>query len=249
MAKQSMYDWQADILKKDLPKLAKAFNINRQEDDERLANSGLPYFHQFTTSYQDFNQQNPDLVEFISDYKEFMIRALPTEKGLPRTYKRGGLFTLEDCKEFLDYTFTQNPDYIGKQKSYDIKLAETEIKKAGGVIISTPEKVLIEIKKERKIRNQNKMNGGLSGLCYGANPDQTIIIDLTGLGHIDDKTTWMQDKPELSKIMLRALDYLKLSGKDDNFNPHYMRGYFEFVQTKLNRIVFWDFKNQAFFQR
>ena len=247
MAKQSMCDWQSDILKKDLPKLAKAFNINRQDDIKRLKSSGLPYFHNFVTDYANFSQENLDLMQFFLDNNEFMVRILPKKfaKGFPRTYKRGNLFTFENCKEFLDFTFNQNSDYKNKQEFYDIYLAETEVNRAGGVILSNIEGVRMEIKKESK----KKKDTGLSGLCYGDIPDQGMIVDLTGIGHVDDKTIWTyENKTKLNKVMKRALKHIQFPGKD-NFNPHFMRGYFEFLHTASDRIVFWDYKNQDFFQK
>lgn len=252
MAKQSMYDWKAGVIKKGPKKLNKDFYLNRLEDDKRLANSRLPCFQRFETRVYDFKKSNKELIEFVSQYKEFMVRVLPIKsaKGFPRTFKRGGVHTFEHCREFLDFTFNKNSDYIDNEEFYKISLSETEVNLAGGVIISTPKNIFMEIKEESNI----KTDTGLSGLCYQGLPDQSGVMNFTRFikpGMPREKIIWRYDKLELSKIILRALKYLRISGKDDHENPDndYMRGYFEFLQTKSDEIIFWDYKIQEFFQR
>ena len=271
--KTSMYDWNIAMQQKGLSKLAKEFTINRMQDDDRLEKSGLPFFHKFVTDYDSFSRENKELIEFIDTYKEFIVRVLPIpeEKKLPRRFKRGEIYTFEHCKNFIDELFEKDKELKGKEKFYRISLSETEVNKLGGVIISNIKGIRTEVKRERKKRNEDKKIGGLTGLCYGENPDLGCIIDLTGIGHVTDKTFWTKpglgwvsdltgighvtDKTfwtkqnlKLSRVILKAIDYLKISGKDDNFNPHFIKGYFEFLQTKSDRIIFWDYKIQEFFQ-
>lgn len=248
--KTSMYDWNIAMQQKGLAKLAKEFTINRMQDDDRLEKSGLPFFHKFVTDYNSFSRENKELIEFIDTYNEFMVRVLPIpgEKKLPRRFKRGGIYTFEHCKNFIDELFEKDKELKGKEKFYRISLSETEVNKLGGVIISNIKGIRTEVKRERKKRNEDKRVGGLTGLCYGENPDLGCIIDLTGIGHVTDKTFWTKQNLKLSRVILKAIDYLKISGKDDNFNPHFIKGYFEFLQTKSDRIIFWDYKIQEFFQ-
>ncbi len=241
--KTSMYDWNIAMQERGMKKLAKQFTINRMKDDERLKNSGLPYFKNFVTDCKNFNKQNQDLMEFISSYNEFMVRVLPLpqRKDLPRRFKRGGVYTFEHCKDFLDKLFAQDKELKGNEDFYKISLSETEVNLAGGNIVSTPSKVIIECKRE--------INGkeGLSGLCYGENPDLTGIIDLTKLGHLQDKITWIPKKSNLKPVLLKTLSYIELTR--DSFNPFFMRGYFEWLYVKSKRIVFWDYKVNKFFQK
>jgi len=240
--KTSMYDWNIAMQKKGLAKFAKEFAINRMQDDDRLEKSGLPFFHKFVTDYNSFSKKNKELIEFIDAHNEFMVRVLPIpgEKKLPRRFKRGGIYTFEHCKNFINELFEKDKELKGKEKFYRISLSETEVNLAGGNIISTPRRLIVEAKIEKNGK------GGLSGLCYGEDPDLTGVIDFVKAGHLEDKTSWIPEKSKLKPILLKAVSYIELTR--DNFNPLYKRGYFEWLYTVSKRIVFWDYKIQEFFQ-
>ncbi len=243
-----MYDWKIAMHKAGLREEAIAFEFDRVQDDERLEKSGLPYFRKIVIPHKDFIQEPKKLREFMSRYNEFMIRVLPVpeKKNLPRRYKMGGVYNFKDCKEFLDYLFSNDSELISNEKFYSISLAEHEFTDIGGNLVSNQQRVIIESKKSRK----NK--GGLAALCEGENPDLSCIIDLSIPGHLNEKTSWIPEINEknrkISEIMLRTLSYIELIR--DKFNPFYLRGYFEWLHTrKSDRIVFWDYKDKEIFYR
>lgn len=245
---KSMYDWKIAMYKAGLEKEARDFEFDRIADDERLVQSGFPYFKRIVIPYKVFIKEPKKLKEFMLKYKEFMIRVLPSpeKKDLPRRYKIGGVYNFKDCKEFLNYLFSKDKELIGNQEFYNISLTEHEFTDIGGNLISNQQRVIIESKKS------NKNKSGLAALCEGQNPDLSCVIDLSMQGYLNEKINWIPEitdnNRKIFEIMLRALSYIELIR--DRSDPLYMKGYFEWLHTKKSdRIIFWDYKNQEIFYK
>lgn len=224
-------DWIKEGNKRGIEKSVKEFHTEKSEDDKRLIRSGLPCFDRFEVPYSHFSEQNKTLMKFLSKYSEFVIRALPIpkESNLPRRPKIG-VKSLEECLDFLQELFSTDEALIGKEQLYKISLVERKPTKGAGIIFSTPKKVIAELG-----------YCGLDELSHGHNPVASFVIDFSRVGHLENKTIWLKEGNNKDRILMwNALRYLELSR--DSFNPHYMRGYFEFLVLKDNRVVFWDYK-------
>jgi len=218
-------DWIIEMEKAGLNKLARAFHSKKLKDYERLKKTGLPTFDDFIVPFRQFQKENKNLEEFLSKYKGFVIRAIPNTKELPRRYKIG-IHTFEDCQKFLDQNVQKE-----NQDKYSVFLTEHEPTNKSGIIISKRDKLFFEIGE-----------CGLDELSHGRDPSISCIIDFTKIGHISDKTQWkIKKNKQNEKLMYNVLRYIEISR--DNFNPLFIKGYFEFVKTKkTNRIKFVDYK-------
>ena len=122
-----------------LKNLAKKLHSEKLTDYKRLKESGLPIFYDFEVPYINFNDKNIELLLFLSKFPEFVIRAIPKTKDLPRRYKIG-VKTFGDCVSFLDSVVDQNNKEI-----YSVLITDYEPSKFGGVIISRKDDLIIEI--------------------------------------------------------------------------------------------------------
>lgn len=231
-------DWVIALEKQGLEQLAKGLHSDKKEDDKRLVKLGIPVFDRLEQiPYKEFTEENKRVTAFLEKYDRFVVRAIPIKgkSDLPRRPKIG-VYTFEECQAFLDELFSQDPKLIGQEENYNVSLVENEPTIGSGIIISNPPKeVLIEVSSD-----------GLDVLSHGeVDPPLSCRIDLKGLGHITDKLHWERKNPRLVDTMWKALRCIELSR--DNFNPHFKKGYFEFLVTEKERIVFWDYKaNEAY---
>lgn len=251
--KYSMYDWWIAMSKVGLTKEADNFELDRLSDDERLKNSGLPYFPRFDIDYPDFSRENKELMQFMAQCKDFMVRVIPKPgiKNLPRRFKLGGVYNFNGCDIFLKDLFVADNDLRGNEEAYIISITEYEENTLGGVIISSDKFLIAEARIATKDPKTLKQVGGLSGLCEGENPDLSLTIDFTQTGTLLDAMSWIpglnKNNQHINEAMQKALDYLRQS--DDVFHPEFRKGYFEWVTTKSNRIRFWDYKDKPIFYK
>ena len=225
--KKTISDYVVKLRSLGLEKQAENFHTEKIKDMERLRKSGLPQFNWLKLPYSEFNIQNTELIDFLSKYNGFVIRALPTEQGYKKGFTRRskrGFFSFEDCKDFLTSIIKTNRNY------YDVGITNWEPTKCGGIIISKAENLRAEFDIE------------LDQLEHGETiPFISFLIDFTKLGHISDKTThYLKQTFKNEKLSRKVLDCLTLN--KDSFNPLFKRGYFEFVITKTNKIRFLDYK-------
>ena len=179
--------------------------------------------------FSDFNLRNLSLEAFLKKHSQFVIRAIPKTKDLPRRYKIG-VSSFEACILFLAETI-----HPSNEKLYDVFLTEHEATNKGGAIISRKEDVLIEI-----------VEGSLDRFSHGE------VNPLAG-GHFAfhrhhhfKSMQWTTEDKELRRFMWRALGYLRRDeGSESELFPkiEFLKGYFEFVITeRTNSIKFLDYK-------
>jgi hypothetical protein len=221
MAK-TMSDWIIAMQTKGLESLAKSIHTNKIEDAKRLENSGLPVFKGMRLPYREFHKQNQDLIKFLKSCEGVVIRALPINPKLPRRYKIG-VRSFEECEEFLRH-------HVKKGQEYEVYITEWEAQERSAIIISNPKEVRLEV---------GRCN--LDELSHEENCSLSCRIDLTRIGHLENKTEWGKkgDKKD-RKTMQKALRDLELTR--DTFNPLFRRGYFELVLTQSGKIKFVDYK-------
>lgn len=150
-------------------------------------------------------------------------------QNLPRKYKIG-LHSFEEAEEFLQHSIDNKT-----KDNYRILITEHELNNKSGIIISRGKDLLIEVG-----------NFGLDELTHGKPPSASLRIDFTKVGHISDKFFWeIKPNSEIEKLIKRSLNYIELTR--DSFNPLFKRGYFEFVVTETNRIIFLDYKTNEMY--
>lgn len=251
MAKGSLNDWRVSMIQSGLEKLEEAFSFDRDKDDERIIKANLPHWDIHRETFLDFCKDNSKFKEFSQKYSQYIIRLTPKRgiKGLQRFYSFN-IYSLRDCNKFLKEVTTEYKKFKENHNNYDLAITEYEPATHGGVIISTPEHVLAETLREHHPKVKKTHLRGLVGICEGENPDISFKLDLTKIGHVEDKTNFKSKVNEKEsnrqlKIIKKAINYLEVSR--DTFNPLFLRGYFEFVHTKNSGIKFWDYKiNEAF---
>ncbi|OGJ20410.1 hypothetical protein A3K73_00155 [Candidatus Pacearchaeota archaeon RBG_13_36_9] len=229
MAGKTISDWIVEARKRKVD--LENFDSDKKEDMLRLKKYELPQFHYLELPYSEFSEDNPKLKDFFSRYKGVCIRAIPNQggkiKGFTRKYKMGRL-SYKKCRKFLDGVIRENV------KDYDIVMNDWEPNIYGFVLISGPRHVFGEIGKN------------LETLSHGdETPLATFDIDRRKIGHLENKITWLnKEDEEAAKYLLKALNHIKAPW--DNFDPVFLRGYFEGVVTKTG-IKFLDYKtNQAY---
>jgi len=209
----------------------------KSEDDARLEASGLPTYKRFKLPYNDFSKEKQVIINFLNKYKSCLIRALPIEgrSDLPRRPKKGFVTSFEECEEYFTTLFSIDKDLIGNEDFYYTSFVEVEKSIKSGVIISSLDRLLIEIGE-----NLDKLSHGEE------TPSASYIIDFTKIGYISNKENWIIEGNQKDKnLVKRALKYITLNR--DSFNPLFMKGYFEFVVTESDKIKFWDYKiNKAY---
>jgi len=246
MVKGSLNDWRTAMINHNLQGLEESFHFDRSQDDERIVEFNLPHWDLYRETFSDFHKDNSNFKNFLQKYNRFIIRLTPKKgiKELPRFYSLN-IYSLDDCKKFLKKIITESEKFKENHNKYDIALAEYEPATYGGIILSNSEQVIIETLREYHYKNRKTRLRGLVGICEEENPDLSFKLDLTKIGHIEDKIYFKskvnqkETKRQLS-ITRKALKYLDISR--DTFNPLFLRGYFEFVHTKNSGIKFWDYK-------
>jgi len=233
-----MSDWTPVLEKSGLEKIADSFKTSRLEDDERLLKSGLPVYNRITIPYLEFSQKNKKLIRFLEKYQSFVVRALPKPgKNLPRRPKVG-LKSFEECEEFLRNLFSPGKELYGNEKNYIISLVEHEPAILAGVIISNPEKTVIEISDQ-----------GLAELSHGQITDAVNGVFAYHNNNHFRSMAYSTKDIEKRDFMWRALQYIRRDFRPDGLTDsdifpeiQFWTGYFELVGTKKGRIVFWDYK-------
>lgn len=185
----------------------KQFKTDKLADYQRLRESGLPTWDDFQTKYTEFNPDNKNLMKFLNKHGMFVVRGVPNTSKLGRVSKRG-VSCFQECSDFL-----QGEIKSRNKKLYSVLLTEWEPTSYGGIVISTPNKLLIEV---------------------GENLDEVEH------GQVTPTTGWLNDfgmkyttnDTELRRLMWDALKPVKN-----------LEGYFEFVVTEKDRdIKFIDYK-------
>lgn len=223
MVGETMSDWEIAIRNAGRVNSANAIHTDKIEDAERLRKSGLPQYRGLQLPYNKFMRDNRGLSDFLEFCKGgVVIRALPQTKDLPRRYKIG-VNGFEECLAFLKENVVQGESYI-------VYLTEWEPQSKSGIVISNAGGLRAEIG-----------NCGLDELSHGRDPTLSCTINLTKIGHLEDKIVWQRrGEPEDRIFLERILKTLELTR--DRFNPHYRRGYFELVLTENGKIRFVDYK-------
>ena len=210
--------------------LADALHSDKRTDYQRLRESGLPTFADYTTPLGSFHSKNTHLKHFLAAHDAFIIRALPHTSELPRRYTIG-VRSLDECQAFLEETVTP-----GTEQHYSILLTAYEPPRWSGIIVSRDEDTLIEI-----------AEAGLDELSHGKVTPVGGHYGFHGFNHFRSMRFNTED-PEEQAVMKLALAYIQRRV----YSPVYadafpkidfQRGYFEFVVTEgTNRIRFLDYK-------
>ncbi len=190
----------------------------------------MPIFLGLSISYPEFNNQNKTLIDFLRVCdKGIVIRALPNTPKYPRRYKIG-VRGFEECVRFLE-------ESIAPGIEYTIYMTEWEPQDRSAIIISSPERVLLEVG-----------SCGLDELSHGGETNLRLGVNFTKIGHLEDKTSWLkQGDPRDRQVASQALKEITLN--PDSFNPLYMRGYFEIVGTTSGKVRFIDYKVNEMYLR
>jgi hypothetical protein len=204
---------------------AAAWRTDKLEDYQRLKDSGLPRFQDIQIPYNQFNNKNKSLLDFLLKYEQYVVRAIPNTMEFPRRYKIG-VKSLQECQNFLKEVIEPKNTSI-----YTIFLSENEPIEWGGTIISSeyeafPGQYGVCIEMARA--NQDAVSHGEVKVIHGR------------LGFLPDCPCTMYyttEKPYERELMWRVLSKIRL-GSDFVF----MRGYFEFAVTQKGKIVFFDYK-------
>ena len=223
-------DWIIAMDRAGITDLAADFHTKKLEDDERLIKSCLPITPGFKLQYTDFSRDNKALMAFLAEHPvdlhhDFVTRAIPDGPDLTRRFKVPTK-SYEEIGDFLRQEIAE-----GNEHRYSVFLTARETNRSCGVIISRDTDVMVEI-------------GGddLPALCHGEDPVASCYIDLTGVGHLENKMHWgIEGTHDAQRLVRRSLDLIELTR--DSFNPHYRKGYFEFVVTEVtDRVLFVDYK-------
>ena len=228
-----MSDWIIGMDGEGLNDFAASFHSEKLQDYERLKQSGLPTFDDFTIPFEKFQRGNRDLEEFLSKYGGFVIRAIPKTRKFPRRY-RIGVHTFEDCQKFLAQHVRRQDE-----NKYSVFLTEYEPADWSGVIISRLKDVMIEVSQS-----------GLDRLSHGQVTPEGGHFAQHDLNHFRSMK-YNTENDQSRALMWRALQYLRRDlPSDSNLFPNvnFRKGYFEFVKTeRTDRIKFLDFKvNEAY---
>lgn len=246
MARGSLNDWRTAMINHNLKGLEEDFQFDRSQDDERIIDANLPHWDLHRETFLDFYENDSNFKDFLNKYNRYIIRLTPKKgiKKLPRFYSLN-IYSMDDCKKFLKKVTTESEKFKKNQNKYNLALTEYEPATHGGVILSNPEQVIAETLREHHYQNKKTRLRGLVGICENENPDLSFKLDLTKIGHIEDKIYFKskvnqkETKRQLN-IIKKTLKYLDISR--DTFNPLFLRGYFEFVHTQNSGIKFWDYK-------
>lgn len=225
---ETMSDWIISMKARGLQDLANGFHSEKVEDLKRLEESGLPVFSGLSVAYFNFKRENAELMIFLKSCVEgIVIRALPNTPQHPRRYKIG-VKGFEECEKFLRENVVSGAEY-------NVYMSEWEPQDRSAIIISSPEKVLLEVG-----------SCGLDELSHGGDTTLSFKIDLTKIGHLENKATWTKQGDSRDReVAKQALKEITLN--PDSFNPLYLRGYFEIVATTRGKVKFVDYKiNQLY---
>ena len=237
-AGQTVSDWiiEAKKIGYDLS----AFFSYKREDIQKLRGLGVPVYDDRSWDYLDFTRENKELGEFLESYDGFTVRIIPAEhrKDLPRRYQVG-VFSFEECERFFRRKDVKKvlKDNV---EDYSVLLSEWEPQNASGVIFSKGEEVLIEITYGRLYElTGGKVNPDGHGLLVHRDENHKAMKYPIG-GAEEKKLMWEALQP-----LRRDLPNLEKPIQEGHFCPsfNFMEGYFEFVRTKRDRIIFIDYKD------
>lgn len=203
---------------------------DKVEDTRKLELLDIPLDANYTCLYLEFKKENKELMDFMKQYKQFCVRAIPLahRKDLPRRPKLD-LRSFEECKDFVDEATK------GHEKDYNVIVSEFSSQIYGGTLISASRYVRGEIGKS------------LADLCLCKElPLASFELDKGKIGYITDKIEWKLNTDNKAKSALwKALMYITL--KHNMFDPIIHRGYFEFVVRKNMNIKFVDYKDNEWY--
>jgi hypothetical protein len=222
MPGKTISDYVIALREKGIEELASSLHSVKAKDYQRLKNSGLPVYADFSLQIPEFTHNNRRLNDFLKKYKEVTIRALPKTSDLPRRYKiqaRG----YEECKEFLNKEVPKD-----KEPQYTCLLTEHKPSNGCGIIILRKDLAIVEVTEE-----------GLAEFSH----DQTLCY--TGIFGIFDRHKFRKlklraprkgrIKNKLKNMMSQSLNHITKAGLIEE------TGYFEFVNTNSG-IKFLDYK-------
>ena len=221
--------WIIQAQKYGLSHIAESLHSTKLEDYERLKRSNLPIFADFSCHVNNFDEQNKELCFFLDKYDQFIVRALPNTRNLPRRHKLG-VKSFNECRQFLN-------EVIGKddEEKYSVLMTENEEPKWVGAIIVRDEGALIEVGKSKNLNDvvHGHINPHLGRFAYH------------GFNHYRSMR-YATRNFDAREVMWRALNFLRYDFiSDSDLFPEisFRKGYFEFVLTeKTNKIKFLDYK-------
>ena len=225
MGNGTISQWRIEMEKAGLAETSKSFFSDKRKDYEGLKQSGLPVFDDFVVPFEQFEEGNEKLKRFLSQHEGFVVRAIPKMEGLPRRYKIG-VHNFSDCQNFLHEI--QRKD----RSKYLVFLTEYEPTDWGGIIISRPQNIFIEVSED-----------GLDKLSHGQVIPIGEYLELCDYDHFKK----IENNASTSgRVMWSALEHLIKDSPTAGI-PNLMKGYFEFVRTQRGKIKFLDYKtNEAY---
>lgn len=225
-------DWIIALEKAGFKEEAAALHSDKLQDYKRLKESGLPTFEDLILPFHEFKEGNASLEGFLRKHDNFVVRAIPNTRNLPRRYKIG-VKTFVEFQEFLLENINS-----GDEEKYQIFITEFEPQNMAGAVISRGEDVLIEIAR-----------GNLDAFSHGqTNPIACGHFAFHGYNHYKSMQ-YTTNTPHLNKLLWNVLQCLRTDTRIEDFIPEidFMRGYFEFVITEKGSIKFLDYKlNDAY---
>ena len=213
--KENMAAWSDALRKHGLNKLGDSLDSNKEEDYARLKEFGLPVLNTLNVDYKDFHENNLEVMNYIKKFGDFVVLTIPRKKGLNKGYKIG-LKTFLDIKEFVESSI------VSEHELYYISLIEHRKNIASGIMISSYDKVVIEV-----------ADCYLDELSYGRVTPFQGIYDF--LNKKMCYSSYNVENEVKRKLVDDALNYIK---RDNDF----IKGYFEFIVVEGNKIIFLDHK-------
>jgi hypothetical protein len=195
----------------------------------RLIKTGLPTYEYYFIKLKEIYEDESKLQEL---YEKFLgmivVRACSEEKRLQRYTIIG-----KDVKSIIKYFKSKIEN--SETESYVIIVNEYDPAKFCGIVISEPEKAVIELVKEPNLEK----------LSHGQTTPYSAEFSKRNLSHSLNKITYLNvESPEIKKIIEEVIKYLckgNLSGGIHEMSP--MQGYFEFViSQKTNELKFIDYR-------
>ncbi len=223
MPGKTISDYVIALREKGLENLAADLDTIKAKDYQRLKNSGLPVYADFSLQSTEFSEKNKKLMKFLSQYPRVTIRALPKTSALPRRYKicvRG----YKECSEFLEQEVPKN-----KREKYSMLLTEYKPSNSSGIIIIKKDIAIAEV-----------AEAGLAAFSHDETLCYTGIFGIFNY-HKFRKIKFISPrkgriKNKVKQAMHKSLMYITKAGLPEP------EGYFEFIITEDGEIKFLDYK-------
>lgn len=217
-----MSDYVITLREKGIEQLAASLHSAKAQDYQRLKDSGLPIYADFSLQISEFSPNNKKLMDFLEKHKKVTIRALPKTLNLPRRYKIQ-TNRYKECKEFLNKEVPKD-----KEQQYTCLLTEHKPSNGSGIIILRKDLAIVEVTEEDLAEfshGQTLCYTGIFGI-FNRHQFRKLKLRAPRRGRIKNK---------LKNIMYQSLNHIT---KADLIEE---TGYFEFVSTGSG-IKFLDYK-------